>query len=112
MLGGMLRYWTVSGTTTICVFVSAGTASFTAPPQFVDCHSFRRSYMLPKVIALDLRRRANSLPSACLGGLLPSVRSTLYPSGARASARLDLVGPWPDLRLILLVPDYLHIVGI
>ena len=63
--------------------------------------SFRRSYVLSLVIALDLGNKSISLPSTYLGDLLPNVKSTRYLSGTRASACLDSVGLWPDLRLVL-----------
>ena len=46
---------------------------------------------------------AISLPSTYLGNRFPGVRSTLYLSATHASARLDSVGSWPDLRLVLCV---------
>ena len=87
-----------------CIFVSAGTASFTAPPwNLVDYNSFSRSYLfVALVIALDLGHKTSCLIFTCQGCLLgPSIRSTLHPSGRCASARLDSVGSWPDLRLVL-----------
>ena len=70
-------------------FSSAGAASNTAPPQFVDCYSFSavlRSYVLPCLaqsyqFAIYIQY-IHGRPSPY------SVRSTLYPSGKRASTSL------------------------
>ena len=55
--------------------------------------------------------KAICLPSTYLRDLRPFVGSTLYLSGTRAGARIDSVGSWPDLRLVLCSLYYLHTEG-
>ena len=53
-------------------------------------------------IALDLGHKTICILSTGLGDLPPpSIRSTLYFSGTRASVRLDSVVSWPDPRVVL-----------
>ena len=93
-------------------FVSAGAASLRPLPQFVDCHFLSWYLHVPPcpplggpTCCLGHRYRPEhksiSLPPTYLGHLLPSVKCTLYLPGTHASARLDSVGLWPDLRLVL-----------
>ena len=83
-----------------------GRVIYAPPPQNCGFPSFPADLSFLLGIALDLWRKAISLPSTYLEDLLPSTRSTPYSSGTRASVRLDSVGLRSDLRLVFLVFRY------